>query len=153
MTRSCTRWSRMSEPSARAEHCRGTTKGSREMLEKVLADIDGARETTLQKLKEFLSIPSVSTDPDRAGDCQRCAAWLAEEMKRAGLKTEIMPTPRHPVVLGRNEFKAGRRTVLVYGHYDVQPPDPLDQWITPAFEPTVRNGAIVARGSADDKGQ
>src|SRR4051794_9993155 len=117
------------------------------MLEEVLSDIDGAREPTLNGLKEFLSIPSVSTDPDRAGDCQRCAVWLAEEMTNAGLKTHIRTTPRHPIVFAQSEMQPGRPTVLIYGHYDVQPPDPLDQWITPPFEPTVRNGAIVARGS------
>ena len=134
------------------------------MLNDVLKTIDGRRYQSLDKLKEFLSIPSVSTKPDHAAEVRRCATWLCDQFKYAMLDASVMETrdptgkPGHPVVVARNKHVAGRPTVLLYGHYDVQPPEPLELWESPPFTPTVRkdaNGhdAIFARGAVDDKGQ
>src|SRR5688500_7877805 len=106
------------------------------------------------ELFNFLRIPSVSAKSEHDGDTRRAAEWLAEQLLRAGLKVEILETPKHPVVLA--EWRgAGPNapTVLIYGHYDVQPAEPLDEWTSPPFEPEVRDGKVFARGSADDKGQ
>lgn len=122
-------------------------------MAEVLGAIDRGREQSIAGLKEFLRIPSVSTKPEHAADLRRCAQWLADRLGAAGLVAQVRPTAGHPVVLAKNEHKPGRPTVLFYGHYDVQPPEPLEKWITPPFEPTVRDGAIYARGAVDDKGQ
>jgi acetylornithine deacetylase/succinyl-diaminopimelate desuccinylase-like protein len=109
----------------------------------------------LDELKAFLSIPSVSTQAQHKPDIERAAEWLREQLLDAGFPTaEVMPTAGHPVVYAE-WLNAGldAPTVLVYGHYDVQPPDPLDLWETPPFEPTVVGDNIVARGASDDKGQ
>lgn len=123
------------------------------MLDEVLKTIDSRKDASLAGLKEFLSIPSVSTKPDHKADMVRCAHWLADQLKFGGLEVSVMPTPGHPIVVAKNKHVAGRPTVLFYGHYDVQPPEPLNEWTTGPFEPTVRNGAVYARGAADDKGQ
>ncbi len=123
------------------------------MLKQVLKSIEARRGLAVEDLKRFLRIPSVSTKPEHAADCERCAHWLAEQLRETGLVASVEPTGGHPVVMVRNEHREGRLTVLVYGHYDVQPPEPLELWTTPAFEPTVRNGAVYARGAVDDKGQ
>jgi acetylornithine deacetylase/succinyl-diaminopimelate desuccinylase-like protein len=102
---------------------------------------------------QFLSFPSISTDPERAGDVARCGNWLAEKMRGMGLAVEVHPTAGHPIVLARNEHRPGRRTVMIYGHYDVQPVDPLELWESPPFEPRLENGIVFARGSTDNKGQ
>ncbi len=101
----------------------------------------------------FLRFPSISTDPERAADVAACAAWLGEKLASLGLKTEVHATARHPIVVARNEHRAGRRTVMIYGHYDVQPVDPLELWTTPPFEPRLENGIVFARGATDNKGQ
>jgi len=107
----------------------------------------------LDELKTFLRIPSVSTLPEHVPDVLRAAQFVADSMKTAGLENiEIIATAKHPLVYADWLHAPGKPTVLCYGHYDVQPPDPLDEWITPPFEPTVRDGNIYARGSADDKG-
>jgi acetylornithine deacetylase/succinyl-diaminopimelate desuccinylase-like protein len=123
------------------------------MLDKILTTIDQRREESLEGLKEFLRIPSVSTRPAHAPDMRRCADWLAGQLSEAGLSVEVAATNGHPAVLAKNPHQGDRPTVLVYGHYDVQPPEPLELWTTPPFEPTVRDGSLYARGSADDKGQ
>ena len=123
------------------------------MLDKVLQTIDDRRDASVAALKEFLAIPSVSTKPEHKADMVRCATWLADQLRFGGLQAAVRPTPGHPVVVAKNKHQPGRPTVLLYGHYDVQPPEPLDLWTTPPFEPTVRDGALVARGAADDKGQ
>lgn len=106
------------------------------------------------ELFDFLRIPSVSAKSEHDADTRAAAAWLAGRMKAAGLKVEILETPKHPVVLGEwRGAPSGAPTVLIYGHYDVQPPEPLDEWTSGPFEPTVRDGNVYARGSADDKGQ
>jgi acetylornithine deacetylase/succinyl-diaminopimelate desuccinylase-like protein len=108
----------------------------------------------LDELKTFLRIPSVSTLPEHLPDVLRAAHFVADSMKTAGLENiEVIATAKHPLVYADWLHAPGKPTVLCYGHYDVQPPDPLDEWISPPFEPTVRDGNIYARGSADDKGQ
>jgi acetylornithine deacetylase/succinyl-diaminopimelate desuccinylase-like protein len=123
------------------------------MLDKVLQSIDARREQSLADLKTLLRIPSVSTKPEHAPDLKRCAEWLVTQLRGMKLTADVIPTKGHPIVLARSEKKPNRSTVLMYGHYDVQPPEPLEQWTTPPFEPTERNGALYARGAADDKGQ
>lgn len=123
------------------------------MLDRVLSTIDGRRHEAVVALGEFLSIPSVSTNPEHKTDMVRCATWLADQLKFAGLEASVMETGGHPAVVAKNKYVPGRPTVLLYGHYDVQPPEPLELWKTPPFEPSVRDGAIYARGAADDKGQ
>lgn len=108
----------------------------------------------LDELKTFLRIPSVSTLPEHAGDVRRAAQFVADSMKSAGLENiEIIATAKHPLVYADWLHAPGKPTVLCYGHYDVQPPDPLEEWISPPFEPVERDGNLYARGSADDKGQ
>jgi acetylornithine deacetylase/succinyl-diaminopimelate desuccinylase-like protein len=108
----------------------------------------------LDELKSFLRIPSISTLPEHAADVQRAAQFVADGLKAAGLENvEIIPTKRHPLVYADWLHAPGKPTVLCYGHYDVQPADPLELWTSPPFEPSVRDGSIYARGSADDKGQ
>jgi len=104
-------------------------------------------------LNEFLAIPSISTQAEHRADVARCAEWLASELRRVGLAAECCPTRGHPVVVAEWRGAPGAPTVLIYGHYDVQPPEPLEQWNTPPFVGTVRNGRLYARGAADDKGQ
>jgi len=97
------------------------------------------------ELWDFLRIPSVSAKSDHDGDTGRAAEWVRDQLERAGLQAETLPTPGHPVVLG--EWRGAgpdAPTVLIYGHYDVQPPEPLDLWDSPPFEPTVRAGRILA---------
>jgi acetylornithine deacetylase/succinyl-diaminopimelate desuccinylase-like protein len=122
---------------------------------KALEYVRSNRDRFLAELKEFLSIPSISTQPEHAPDIKRAAAWLQDKLLLAGFpRVDVMPTQGHPVVYA--EWLAagpGAPTILVYGHYDVQPPDPLDQWNTPPFEPTIVGDDIFARGAADDKGQ
>ena len=116
--------------------------------------VEQNRPRLLDELKSFLRIPSVSTLPEHVPDVQRAAQFVADSLKTAGLENiEIIPTAKHPLVYADWLHAAGKPTVLCYGHYDVQPPDPLDEWISPPFEPTVRDGNLYARGSADDKGQ
>lgn len=108
----------------------------------------------LSELKDFLRIPSVSTLPEHAGDCRHAAEFLAAELVRIGMdNVRVMPTQGHPLVYADWLHAAGKPTVLCYGHYDVQPVDPIDEWHTPPFEPTERNGNLYARGAVDDKGQ
>ncbi|HEX8521405.1 MAG TPA: dipeptidase [Tepidisphaeraceae bacterium] len=123
------------------------------MLDQVLKTIDGREHQSLDMLKTFLSIPSVSTKPEHQPDMIKCATWIADQLRFAGLDAAIMETGGHPAVVAKNKHVPGRPTVLMYGHYDVQPPEPLDLWTTAPFVPTVRDGAIYARGAADDKGQ
>ena len=108
----------------------------------------------LEELLDFLRIPSVSTDPNHKADVIRAAEWVAASLRRAGLEhVEIIPTQGHPLIYADWLHAAGKPTVLCYGHYDVQPPDPLEEWHTPPFEPSLRDGNIYARGACDDKGQ
>jgi acetylornithine deacetylase/succinyl-diaminopimelate desuccinylase-like protein len=108
----------------------------------------------LEELKDLLRIPSVSTLPEHAGDCRRIAEKLVAELSRIGMEhVRLIETAGHPLVYADWLHAAGKPTVLAYGHYDVQPADPLDEWHTPPFEPTERDGNLYARGAVDDKGQ
>lgn len=108
----------------------------------------------LHDLSEFLRIPSISTLPAHDKDCRRAAEWVAAELRRLGCTdVQLLASETHPVVWGVGPEVPGAPTLVIYGHYDVQPPDPLNEWTTPPFEPTVRDGKLFARGSADDKGQ
>jgi acetylornithine deacetylase/succinyl-diaminopimelate desuccinylase-like protein len=108
----------------------------------------------LNELSEFLRIPSISTLPAHDADCRRAAEWVARDLRRLGCRdVEFLGSETHPVVWGVGPEVPGAPTLLVYGHYDVQPPDPINEWTTPPFEPTIRDGRIYARGAADDKGQ
>ena len=116
--------------------------------------IEAHREAHLEELKEFLRIPSVSAKSEHKPDIGRAAKWVAEKLRASGMKTaEIVPTNLHPLVYAESLEAPGKPTILFYGHYDVQPPEPLDLWTSPAFEPAVRNGNLYGRGTADDKGQ
>jgi len=115
--------------------------------------IETNRQAFVDDLSELLRIASVSADPRHASDIGRAAQWVAVQFNRLGLPTEMIKTAGHPLVYAETPPVPGKPVALVYGHYDVQPPDPLDEWISPPFEPTVRNGNLYARGSADDKGQ
>src|SRR5215472_16558129 len=108
----------------------------------------------LSELKDLLRIPSISTLPEHASDCRRAAEVLAAELKRIGMENaRILETTGHPLVYADWLHAPGKPTALCYGHYDVQPPDPLNEWTTPPFEPTERNQNLYARGAVDDKGQ
>jgi acetylornithine deacetylase/succinyl-diaminopimelate desuccinylase-like protein len=123
-------------------------------MQQLISFLDQHRDRFLKELGELIAIPSVSTDSEHAPDIGRCANWIADHMRSIGLQSvQVMPTPGHPVVYGEWLGAPGKPTVLLYGHYDVQPPDPLDLWTSPPFEATIRNGNLYARGSADDKGQ
>ncbi|MEM1325279.1 MAG: dipeptidase [Bacteroidota bacterium] len=122
--------------------------------------IQDNKDRFLEELKELLRIPSISADPKYAADVRRAGEFVAEQLKKSGAdNVQLFETEGHPIVYGEKIIDPKLPTVLVYGHYDVQPPDPLDLWDTPAFEPTIKKtpihpeGAIFARGSADDKGQ
>jgi acetylornithine deacetylase/succinyl-diaminopimelate desuccinylase-like protein len=117
-----------------------------------LTDADHAR--LLGELSEFLAIPSISALPDHREDCRKAAGWLVDHFTRLGCaRVELLEGPGHPVVWAESPRVAGRPTLLIYGHYDVQPVDPVGDWVSPPFTPTVREGRLYARGSADDKGQ
>lgn len=107
----------------------------------------------VEELKQLLRIPSVSADPARKADVRQAAKFVRDQLAAAGLSAELVETPGHPIVHAHWLSAQNAPTVLIYGHYDVQPPDPLDEWITPPFEPTVRGDHLFARGATDDKGQ
>lgn len=108
----------------------------------------------LEELKDFLRIPSISTRTENKVDVERAANWLADKLPSSGIQNvQIVPTAIHPIVYGETAQLPGKTTILLYGHYDVQPPEPLNLWASPPFEPVVRGGNLYARGSADDKGQ
>ncbi|MEO7985386.1 MAG: dipeptidase [Gemmatimonadales bacterium] len=112
------------------------------------------QDRLLRELSDFLRIPSVSALPAHAADCRLAADWLRRELTRLGCPTvQVIEGNGHPVVWAESPPVPGKPTLLIYGHYDVQPPDPLAEWLTPPFEPTIRDGRLYARGSADDKGQ
>src|ERR1700694_1104334 len=116
--------------------------------------IDGHRDQHLAELCEFLRIPSVSAKSEHKPDIEGGANWVAGNLRAAGFKNiEIVPTGLHPLVYAESLEAPGKPTILFYGHYDVQPAEPLDLWTSPPFEPTVRNGNLFGRGTADDKGQ
>jgi acetylornithine deacetylase/succinyl-diaminopimelate desuccinylase-like protein len=121
---------------------------------RVLSYAQTHRSRFITELKDFTRFPSISTEPKHAEDVKKCAAWLASHLRQIGLEdVKIMPTARHPLVYAEWQHAPGRPIVLVYGHYDVQPVDPLGEWHSPPFEPTVRDQDLHGRGASDDKGQ
>ncbi|MBI1246773.1 dipeptidase [bacterium] len=115
--------------------------------------LDDHRDAFVESLKELLRIPSVSTDSRHKEDVKTAANWVADRFRELGLETQVIPTEGHPIVFAQSPPVPGKPVALVYGHYDVQPPEPLELWKTPPFEPTERDSNIVARGATDDKGQ
>ena len=112
------------------------------------------REKFLAELMDFVRFPTVSAQPKHEGDIKNCANWLARHLRGIGAKdVRIIPTPRHPLVYASWRGAPHRPTLLIYGHYDVQPVDPLDEWCSPPFEPIVRGADLFGRGACDDKGQ
>jgi acetylornithine deacetylase/succinyl-diaminopimelate desuccinylase-like protein len=107
----------------------------------------------LEDLLTLLRFPSVSTSSAHRDDTRACALWLQNRLTTLGLTADLHETPGHPILVAKNKHLPGRRTVLLYGHYDVQPAEPLNEWLTPAFEPTIRDGRIYCRGATDNKGQ
>ena len=122
------------------------------MLEAVLKHLADDTDGALTRLTQLLAIPSISTDPAYAEHVARGAEWVAQALRDVGLEAGLHATDGHPVVIGRSAPVADTPHVLFYGHYDVQPPDPLDAWTSPPFEPSVRDGDLYARGASDDKG-
>jgi acetylornithine deacetylase/succinyl-diaminopimelate desuccinylase-like protein len=123
------------------------------VVEQVLSRLAARKDEILAELIEFATIPSVSTDPAHASDVAAAARWVAKALDAAGpLSVRTMPTARNPVIYGEWLGAPGRLTALVYGHYDVQPADPVEKWKSPPFTPTVRDGRLYSRGVSDDKG-
>ena len=122
-------------------------------MKQVLDYVDAHRPQMVDDLKTLLRIPSVSADSNFAGDVRRAAEWLVEHLRKIGLEAEMIETDRHPLVYAESPPVPGAPVTLVYGHYDVQPPDPFDEWTSPPFDPTERDGNLFARGATDDKGQ
>ncbi|MCY7362310.1 MAG: M20/M25/M40 family metallo-hydrolase [Ignavibacteria bacterium] len=124
-------------------------------MDKIINYIKERKEEYIEELKEFLRIPSISTNPENKKDVRDCAVYVEKQLKEIGLENvKIYETAGHPVVYG-DWLNAGKdkTTILIYGHYDVQPVDPIELWTDPPFEPAIRGDNIYARGSADDKGQ
>src|SRR5690349_19827279 len=133
---------------------RQISREERPPMNNVIDFINVNRERYLDELKALLAIPSISALPEHAGDVRRCAEWCVDEMRRVGLENaRLIETPGNPVAYADWLHAPGAPTILFYGHYDVQPVDPLNLWQSPPFEATIRDGEIYARGSADDKGQ
>ena len=122
-------------------------------MNRVSEYISSHRQSFEDELAELLRIPSVSADSRKRGEVRRAAEWMLSQFQRVGLATELIETAGHPLVYAESSPVAGAPIALVYGHYDVQPPEPLEEWISPPFEPIVRDGNIYARGATDDKGQ
>jgi acetylornithine deacetylase/succinyl-diaminopimelate desuccinylase-like protein len=123
-------------------------------MNEVVDYINVNRDRYVEELKQYLAIPSISALPEHSGDVRRAAEWTADALRNAGMQNvRLIDTPGNPVVYGDWLGAPGKPTILFYGHYDVQPVDPLNLWTTPPFEATVRDGEIYARGAADDKGQ
>jgi acetylornithine deacetylase/succinyl-diaminopimelate desuccinylase-like protein len=123
-------------------------------LKEIINHIKNNKQTYIEELKDFLRIPSISTLSENKKDVADCAEFVSENLKKIGLnRVEIFKTEGHPIVYGEWLGAPGKPTILVYGHYDVQPVDPIELWNNPPFEPTIKNGKIFARGATDDKGQ
>ncbi|MBN9010971.1 MAG: M20/M25/M40 family metallo-hydrolase, partial [Rhizobiales bacterium] len=128
------------------------------MIDDVLAKVDANLQASLERLFALLRIETISTDPAYAGEVRKGAEWLVADLKSMGFAASLRETPGHPIVVAHDETVKEGPHVLFYGHYDVQPVDPLELWKTPPFEPSVGKGEdgseqIRARGAADDKGQ
>ena len=126
------------------------------MCKQVLEHLTADQPAAIDRLKALLAIPSVSADPTYSGDVAAAGQWLVDQLSAMGLDAQLVPTAGHPIVFARSTAATAPPDaphLLYYAHYDVQPPDPLDKWDSPPFEPTIRDGAIYARGASDDKGQ
>jgi acetylornithine deacetylase/succinyl-diaminopimelate desuccinylase-like protein len=125
------------------------------VLDEALKHARESREKDLAELMELLAIPSVSALSDHDADTRRACEWIAGRLRGLGMAVEVVDVPggRHPVISAEWLGRPGKPTLAIYGHYDVQPPDPLDEWVTPPFQPTIRDGKIYARGACDNKGQ
>jgi acetylornithine deacetylase/succinyl-diaminopimelate desuccinylase-like protein len=124
------------------------------MNDDTLQYIEQHRDQFLSELKQLLAIPSISTNPENKSDMDRCAAWISDHLRSIGMNNvQIMPTGGHPAIYADWLGAPGKSTILLYGHYDVQPVDPVELWTSPPFEATVRGERLYARGSSDDKGQ
>lgn len=121
--------------------------------EELLSHVRRSHERYLDELKALIAIPSVSANPQHRDDMQRCAMLLVERMREIGFESELLATEGAPFAYGRYGHDPAKPTVLIYGHYDVQPPEPFELWLSPPFEGTVRDGNIYGRGAVDDKGQ
>ncbi|HEY7970640.1 MAG TPA: M20/M25/M40 family metallo-hydrolase, partial [Candidatus Limnocylindrales bacterium] len=116
--------------------------------------LHGHADDRLESYRAFVRIPSISALPEHADDCRDAAEWIAADMRRVGLEhVEVVETGGHPIVYGEWLHAPGEPTALVYGHYDVQPVDPIELWESPPFDPVVRDGSMFGRGTSDDKGQ
>jgi len=123
-------------------------------VDKVIKFINSNKKRYLEELKDYLRIPSISTLKGSKKDVEKCSKFVADKLSKAGMtKVKIYPTEGHPLVYGEWMGAPGKPTVLIYGHYDVQPVDPLDEWTSPPFEPVIKQGKIWARGANDNKGQ
>jgi acetylornithine deacetylase/succinyl-diaminopimelate desuccinylase-like protein len=122
-------------------------------IDRVDAYLNAHRAEFEKQLKALLRIPSVSAQPDHDADTRKAAEFVRDDLRTMGVPAELIPTKRHPIVYGERCDQPGKPTLLVYGHYDVQPPEPLEPWLSPPFEPTERDGNLYARGATDDKGQ
>jgi acetylornithine deacetylase/succinyl-diaminopimelate desuccinylase-like protein len=121
--------------------------------DRVLSYLAEHQARHLEQLCDWLRIPSISSVKEHAADVERAARFVADELRELGLRVEIIPTEGHPLVYAESQQRPDRKTLLFYGHYDVQPVDPLEQWHTPPFEPVIKDGKLYARGASDDKGQ
>ena len=121
--------------------------------DEVLSKIEGYQKRHVDELLDFLRIPSISTYSHHESDIRKAAEWVLARIRKLGFDADIHETKRHPLVCGHRISNPSHPTLLIYGHYDVQPPEPLEEWISPPFSPAVRNGFVYARGAADDKGQ
>src|SRR5829696_6069808 len=119
-------------------------------IDRVLAACDANRDRNLADLIRLLRQPSISAQNIGVTEC---ADLISDLLRAAGFEPHLYETPRHPMIYAERLNAPGKPTVLIYGHYDVQPPEPLDQWISPPFEPTIRDGKLFARGVGDNKGQ
>jgi acetylornithine deacetylase/succinyl-diaminopimelate desuccinylase-like protein len=122
------------------------------MTDRVEAYIDANRNRFIEELKEWMRFPSVSAQRDHDGDTRACAQWLTDHLKSLGFEAQLVDIGGQPIVHASKKGKSSR-CVMIYGHYDVQPEDPVDQWQTPPFEPTIKDGTLYGRGATDDKGQ
>jgi acetylornithine deacetylase/succinyl-diaminopimelate desuccinylase-like protein len=122
-------------------------------MDRVDAYLESHRSDFEEQLKALIRIPSISAQPDHDTDTRRAATMIRDDLGAMGLTTELIETKKHPIVYAEWLGAPGKPTILIYGHYDVQPPEPLEPWLSPPFEPTIRNGNLYARGATDDKGQ